>query len=247
MIGVRIDVDTLRDAKMVPETLNLLEEYGIKASFFVTTGADETFQNFKHYLNPWRLITKRAIQRYGMDMFSGFLTKKEVERSKELQKILDEGHELGLHGYMHYDWMNRLDPKTEEEIASWISKGSELFEESFGFQPECFAAPGFKTSPSFLDAIDDFGFNYSSDFMGEGPFYPSINGSRVKTIQIPVSLSLGEEDCFETLERLRRQLESYYSVLYFHPSYEPKFRRSLLKEALRCVSGLAAPLGEQLV
>lgn len=244
MIGVRVDIDTVRDAMMLPTTLGLLESHGIRASFFVTTGADETYRNFRHYLNPVKLISGNTLRRYGFSMFSGLLTRKDVQSSKELNMILEHGHELGLHGYNHYAWMNHLDNKSKDEISCSISKGCELFEKAFGFYPECFAAPGFKTNTVFLEVLDDFGFRYSSDFMGVKPFHPALYGSKLKTLQIPVSLAIGEHGDDEALKLLREQLASGYAVFYFHPSFEPLFRKSLMEKALYCISG-AVPLGEQ--
>jgi undecaprenyl phosphate-alpha-L-ara4FN deformylase len=244
MIGVRVDVDTVRDAKMLPHTLELLREREIRASFFVTTGVDETYRNYKNYLNPARLLFSGAIQRYGMDIFTGLLSKMAVQDTPEIGLILDEGHELGLHGVDHFWWMNNLGGVGREEISSQISRGSDLFEGAFGFQPRCFAAPGFKTSADFLSALDDFDFKYSSDFIGHEFFYPSNNGTTFKTMQMPVSLDLERHDEGEARDKLKNQMASGYSVFYFHPSSEPVFRRELLEEALDLVSGSAKPLGE---
>ncbi len=228
---------------MLPVTLELLNRYRIKASFFVTTGVDETYRNFKHY-TPWKLISGNAIKRYGLSMFSGLLTRKEVQLSKEIPMILEQGHELGLHGYDHFAWMNHLDKKDKDDLTGWIAKGCELFEKSFGFHPECFAAPGFKISSNFLDILDDFSFKYSSDFMGTEPFYPSINGIKLKTLQIPVSLAIGEHGDDDALKLLKEQIYNGYAVFYFHPTSEPLLRKNLIEEALRIIEGRAVPLGE---
>jgi undecaprenyl phosphate-alpha-L-ara4FN deformylase len=228
---------------MISTTLELLKRHGIKASFFVTTGVDETYRNFKHY-TPEMLISRNAIKRYGLSMFTGILTKKDVQSSRELGKILEHGHELGLHGYNHYEWMNHLDSKSKEEVSCWIAKGCELFEKAFGFYPECFAAPGFKTTTNFLEVLDDFGFRYSSDFMGVKPFYPFHKEVRLKTLQIPVSLAIGEYNDDKSLKMLQEQVVKEYAIFYFHPSNEPLFRRSLMEEALSNVAERAVPLGE---
>jgi undecaprenyl phosphate-alpha-L-ara4FN deformylase len=246
MIGVRVDVDTVRDARMLPRTLELLREREMRASFFVTTGADETYRNYKNYLNPLRLLSSGVVHRYGLDMFTGLLSKREVQDSREISLVLDEGHELGLHGVDHFRWMNDLGGLGREEVSCWISRGCELFEGAFGFQPRCFAAPGFKTSVDFLSALDDFGFKYSSDFMGQALFHPSNNGSSFKTMQTPVSLDLESHEEGDALDKLKNQMARGYSVFYFHPSNEPVFRRELLEEALDHVQGSAKPLGELL-
>jgi undecaprenyl phosphate-alpha-L-ara4FN deformylase len=115
-----------------------------------------------------------------MAAFTGLFSKKEVQSSGGLNTIRQEGHELGLHGFNHYNWMNRLNGRSTEEIKSWVSSGCDLFKLAFGFKPACFAAPRFKTTPNFLSVLDDFGFNYSSDYWGVQPFYPGCNGLKIK-------------------------------------------------------------------
>jgi undecaprenyl phosphate-alpha-L-ara4FN deformylase len=226
---------------MISATLDIFEEYGIKGSFFVTTGIDETYRNFKHY-TPWKLISGNNLKRYGLCLFSGLLTKNEVQKSKEINMILEQGHELGLHGYSHYNWMNHLDTQSKEELSCWISTGCELFEKAFGFYPECFSVPGFKTNMNYLEILDDFGFRYSSDFKGVKPYYPTIKNVTVKTLQIPVSLAIGEYEDKEALRILKEQITKGYAVFYFHPSNEPIFRKDLIEKALSLVAGRAVPL-----
>ena len=240
---MRIDIDTVRDVKAVPKTLELLNKHGVKASFFVTTGVDEAYKNFRRYLNPKRFLSATWMQRYGLDAFAGLITRREVQSSKELVQILQCGHELGLHGYNHFTWMNSLEGLSEETVTSWISSGCELFEEAFNVPPMCFAAPGFNVSQAFLLALDGFGFRYSSDFLGLKPFYPHLDGGLAQTPQLPVSLAIGEYDDATGLELLKAQIDAGYAVFYLHPSYEPVFRPGLLERALKLVAGKAAPLG----
>ena len=77
-----------------------------------------------------------------------------------IELILEKGHELGLHGYDHYTWLNNLDSFTEGQIRDFISHGCERIEKAFGFYPKAFAAPGFKTNPNFIAVLDDFRFKY---------------------------------------------------------------------------------------
>lgn len=240
---MRVDIDTIRDVKAVPKTLELLNKHDVKASFFVTTGIDESYKNYRHYLNPKRLLATTWMHRYGLDAFAGLISRIEVQSSKELLQILQCGHELGLHGYNHFEWMNGLEGLSEEAVTAWISRGCELFEKAFNTPPSCFAAPGFNVSQAFLSALDGFGFRYSSDFQGLEPFYPQLNGERMQTPQVPVSLAIGEHDDSTALELLKAQIDAGYAVFYFHPSYEPVFRPGLLERAFELVAGNAAPLG----
>jgi undecaprenyl phosphate-alpha-L-ara4FN deformylase len=243
MIGVRVDIDSIRDAQLVPLTLELLKNHRIKATFFVTTGVDESYRNFKNYLNPLQIFSNHAFQRYGMSAFTGLFSKKEVQNTKELNTIHLEGHELGLHGYNHYNWMNNLDGVSAEQIKTWISEGCERFKRVFSHRPACFAAPGFKTTPNFLSALDDFDFNYSSDYMGNKPFYPPFNSSKHKTIQLPVTLSL-HDVLKSTASNLKERLKEEYNLLYFHPSDLKIFSESDLDSAFALIRGQNVPVEE---
>ena len=167
------------------------------------------------------------------------ISRREVQESMNIELILEKGHELGLHGYDHYTWLNNLDSFTEGQIRDFISHGCERIEKAFGFYPKAFAAPGFKTNPNFIAVLDDFRFKYSSDYIGEKAFYPELYGKRMKTLQVPVSMrsfgeledeGLGDDQIFKVTADAFSRLE--FLVLYLHPSYEPIFKRKLLERVL---------------
>ncbi|HID20008.1 MAG TPA: hypothetical protein EYP28_03585 [Methanophagales archaeon] len=244
--GLRIDIDCVRDAETLPVLLDMLNGNGVKATFFVATGPDNIARNMKNCINPLNLIRKKAFKRYGLAIFNGLVFKRQVQESKNLDLILDAGHELGLHGYDHYNWMNHLDSKSMEEIGALISCGCELFEQAFGFYPKSFASPGFMVNSSFLSVLDDFGFSYSSDFIAEQAFYPEIGDKVCRTLQIPVSMrSIGEheESGLSDNQILKAVMDGFSSsspfVFYCHPSYEPVFKPALLERVLKCVEETA--------
>ncbi len=246
MMGLRVDVDSIRDVKALPATLDLLDKTGARATFFIATGLDETYRNYKNYLNPWKLISSGALQRYGLDALNGLFWKRNVESEKTLDQLLEGGHELGLHGYNHFQWIRSLENKTRDEISSIISEGHALFEERFGHPPTCFAAPGFKTTNEYLSALDEFGYRYSSDFMGMNKiFYPCLNNGELKTPQVPVSLEPESLSDCNAMALLEEQLKGGYAVLYFHPSNAVVLRRNLLKSMLE--TAMAIPLGELMI
>jgi undecaprenyl phosphate-alpha-L-ara4FN deformylase len=226
----------------------MLNGHGIKATFFVATGPDNIARNIKNYhnLSLLNIIRKKAFKRYGLTMLNGLLFKRQVHDSKNVGLVLDAGHELGLHGYDHYNWMNHLDSKSREEIGALILRGCELFEQAFGFYPKSFASPGFKMNSRFLSVLDDFGFSYSSDFIGERAFYPEIGGKVCRTLQIPVSMrSFGElnYDGLSDNQILKAVMDRLSSsspfVFYCHPSYEPVFKPALLERVLKCMEETA--------
>lgn len=236
-VCIRIDIDTVRDTQVLPVVLEILDQFDASATFFVTTGPDMTFKNYKNYRNPLKLLQKKAILQHGLkQMFRGMVYEQQVQKSKNLQLILEKDHELGLHGYSHYEWMNTLQKKSNEEIREWISKGCELFEDACGFGPRSFASPGFATSNEFLEVLDGFKFDYSSDFRGTEAFYPQLSDRRSSTLQLPVcERSFGELELEgyshdEIYGIIKNGLDTaqHFLVFYMHPSYEPILNRDLL-------------------
>ncbi len=235
--GLRVDVDSIADALELPALLDILERYESRATFFIATGSDDTFRNVWHYTG--KKIFNLPFRRYSMGFFHGLLNR-HVESHRNLKMLIDTDHEIGLHGYRHYEWMNLLHKKSKEEISNMISKGCELFEREFGFTPISFASPGFRDGDQYLLALDEFGFDYSSDFYGDRIFYPEINGRRLETIQVPVSMpspgELGADDS-AILTKIKELCKSEYFVFYIHPSYEPVFKKNLLEQILNIVGG----------
>ncbi len=240
-VCIRIDIDTVRDTQVLPVVLEILDHFDAHATFFVTTGPDTTFKNYRNYLNPLKLLQKKAIQQHGMkQMFRGMVHKQQVQASENLHLIMEQGHELGLHGYSHYEWIHNLQKRTEEEITSWISKGCAHFEDACGYLPRSFASPGFTTSSEFLAALEKFKFDYSSDFRGNAAFYPQLSACRSRTLQLPVcAKSFGELE-FEGYSQdeiygiIKHGLDTaqHFFVFYMHPSYEPILNRDLLIKVL---------------
>lgn len=244
-VCIRIDIDTVRDTQVLPVVLGILDMFDVSATFFVTTGIDATFKNYRNYRNPLKMLQKRAVQQHGIrQMFRGMLYKQQVQRSQNLQLIIEMDHELGLHGYSHYEWMNTLEQKNTEEITEWISKGCELFEDACGFRPLSFASPGFTTSDWFLEALDGFKFNYSSDFRGNEVFYPEIGSHKLSTLQLPVcEKSFGEleyegysqDEIYNIVKKDLEKAQDFF-IFYMHSSYEPILNQNLLMHVLEYIT-----------
>ncbi len=237
-IAVRIDVDSVRDVAYLPQLLDLLERLSIRATFFVATGPDKVALNFLRYIARPRLyltfLRSRPL-RYGLQSFEGVVRKRNVEEAHpSILKIVSEKHEVGLHGYDHYVWMNTLHGVDEKTVARWISVGAEALEAVTGVRVRSFASPGFAVTDGMLRAIDSFCFDYSSDFKSSSPtppFYPEIDEKTAQVLQVPVSMAsigelLGEGVKKENiLPKIRASINAWHSVglpfvLFIHPAFE---------------------------
>lgn len=239
-IGLRVDVDSIADAIAVPELLLLLKKYDSKATFFITTGPDETMRNISHYAG--KNFFRIPMQRY-IPGFLHSILRRNVESHPSLGVLKDSCHEIGLHGYRHYEWMNYLIKKNKVEISNMIETGCKFFEKEFGVTPRSFSSPGFATSKEYLLALDDFGFDYSSDFYGFHPFYPEAGDKKFDTLQMPVRIpSLCEmgNDEEKILGRIKELNKKYHFILYIHPSCEILYRKKLLESILGCTGNTLA-------
>jgi peptidoglycan/xylan/chitin deacetylase (PgdA/CDA1 family) len=91
-------------------------------------------------------------------------------------------HDTQSHGHHHHVYRdpesNRLNLERAHRILA-----------SFGFEPSGFAAPHGRWSPGLDDALEDFGYLFSSDFQlgyDDFPFFPWKGGRFSRVLQIPV-------------------------------------------------------------
>ena len=233
-MGLRVDVDSIADAQAVPELLDLFKKYNSKATFFITTGPDQILRNVSHYTG--KNLLKIPLKRYIPGFFQSMI-QRNVESHPALRVLINSGHEIGLHGYRHYEWMNFLHKKNRFEITNMIERGCKLFEKEFGISPRSFSSPGFATSKEYLLALDDFDFDYSSDFYGYLPFYPQVGDKNFDTLQLPVRIPSPceiQDDDEKILRNIMELCKKDHFILYIHPSCELLYRRELLESILEC-------------
>ena len=127
----------------VPRILELLEEYGLLASFYVPGYVAE------HHEELVRLIVER-------------------------------GHEIAHHGYMH-EPPNALSREREAEI---LDSGSAILERVTGQRPKGYRAPGAELSEHTITLLAERGFTYDSTLMGDDVPY-LVDGGGCQLVEIP--------------------------------------------------------------
>lgn len=252
--ALRIDVDTVKDVLLLPKLLDVLKSADVKATFFVTTGPDKTgFNIFKHLKQPQSYINilKSKPYRFGIHSVNGLFRHIEIQNSHPyiLQRALKEGHELGLHGYDHYRWINELERFEDRYITALIQRGLAALDNIAKSDVRSFASPGFKVTQDFLKSIDTFNFYYSSDYKFDipvAPFHPQFGSRTARILQIPVaSDSIGEltikgynENTILSL--IKQKLDVWYQsnvpfVIYIHPSYDIAYKFELFNQVLTLI------------
>ena len=81
--------------------------------------------------------------------------------------ILEKGHEIAHHGYVHED---PTDLPLEEEEKIFV-KGLEALDR-IGVKPMGYRSPGFDFSPNTVSLLEKYGIKYDSSLMGQD-FFPS--------------------------------------------------------------------------
>jgi peptidoglycan/xylan/chitin deacetylase (PgdA/CDA1 family) len=241
IVGLRVDIDTVRDAEALPALLELLKKYEAKATFFAAAGYDRVGMNIVKYIGkPRELIEKMPLKRYGLkNLLLSVVHPAQLQEHPNLKRIIEDEHELGLHGYEHHEWANNLNKSSRTEIRKKIETGCKLFREAFKSKPASFASPGFKATANFLLAIEGFKFKYSSDFLCgdflygdsvfEKPFYPVVSGRELSTLQVPVTLDF--EDV-QFIDLFRKKLnDGNLLTFYLHP-HATLFKNKIFEQVL---------------
>lgn len=203
VFGLRIDIDTIRCLKEgVPNLLRVLAKHDLKASFYCPMGwegdfvsvfknrfirSDKRFKREKTFTATQK--TGTSLAEYFRLARTLFLPQKFLDNVEILKRIIDEGHELGVHGYVHARWRCPTRRELEIEFQQMVGK----FEQAFGVPPAGLAAPLFQRSEDVLELCDHHVFSYASFMGGDKPFYPQEQGRSYRHMQIPVTLDIMDQ------------------------------------------------------
>ncbi|MBW2056160.1 MAG: polysaccharide deacetylase family protein [Deltaproteobacteria bacterium] len=110
---------------------------------------------------------------------------------RSVREIVEEGHEVAAHGYVHED-LSRLDAGEETEV---FRKTHDLLREIAGTPPCGFRAGAYNTplSPHTLAILQNLDYLYDSSFLDHDlPYRISLDGKTTKLIEIPWSWPLND-------------------------------------------------------
>lgn len=201
-LGIKIDVDTLEGfRKGIPALLEILSARGIKASFFVALGPDNSgkavFRVFRQQGFLEKMWRTRAPALYGLrTMFYGTLLPAPVigKGAEEiLTSLAAEGHEVGLHGYDHVRWHDHLLTMTREDVSRELAQAQEAFAACLGRTARAFAAPGWQCSGTHRAVLAAENFLYGSDTRGHAPYFPRYGEDINSLLEIPTTLPTLDE------------------------------------------------------
>jgi len=206
ILGLKIDVDTYQGMQRgVPRLLTLLEQEGLKATFFLSIGPDASGRAILQILkNPQflkKMVRSRAASLYGFRtaLYGTFLPSPMIALSFPdlVRRIMAEGHEVQFHAWDHRRWQDELFEKPESWIRDWFRRGIEGFEGLTGKRPTAFGAPAWLIDDRVLSVVRGLGLDYLSCTRAKQPFIHE----GTDLVEIPSDLPCFEETGIEEGER----------------------------------------------
>lgn len=154
----------------------------------------------------------------------------DAETNPELvRRIVDAGHEVAAHGYLHERWDV---PPVEEEAL--LRRSHAILSDLTGVAPVGWRSPGGKKSTRTLQVLSDLGYVYDSSDKDFDLPYPAIVGDRRSSQMIELPNNTSSLDDFplyvegaatpgEVLELWQAEFDSlYHDGGYFLLTYHPR-------------------------
>ncbi len=245
----RVDLESSKGiSEGLPRLLDLLKEYDFKASFYLTMGGESNLFEILKYRGGNKGFSERKIKVFSffeklrMVLFPRDFVK---NNSSILKRIIEEGHELGIHGWKHRRWTRGLE---KINIAKDLDLAIEKYTSLFGKKPTSFASPAFRINEQVLSELKKRNINIISH-----------SSSDIKVpkgmINIPVTIkgrnnspiieSMTEENYsdVEILGYIKSEIKkNKISVVYVHGLYECIQRLDLIKNILEHLKNSKTPV-----
>ena len=101
----------------------------------------------------------------------------------ETRRIVGEGHEVGLHGWIHAN-NSQMDRNTEREI---MLRARDVLEKVSGQKVVGHRSSNFDLSPNTIELVAEMGLEYDSSMMAEDSCYELLlEGERSGLVEVPV-------------------------------------------------------------
>lgn len=207
-IALKVDVTNCEGAEQgVPNLLDLLKQYDVKASFFFSTCLESTSSAVIHALaKASGLFGKRSRSQE---------TIPSPALSKAVLAVLEAGHDTGVNAYDAESWVKNAAFGNEDWTRLQLALAIDSMQQILGQPPLMFGAAGWQVNPHLLAQEEHLGFSFASDTRGKYPFYPVLQNIRSSCPQIPTTLPT----LTEMLGRAGINLANVHEYLYSESRY----------------------------
>ncbi|MGZ3579545.1 MAG: polysaccharide deacetylase family protein, partial [Syntrophales bacterium] len=178
-LGIKIDVDTYHGMKNgVPRLLNILKNYDIKSSFFLSIGPDASGRAILQLIKNPRFLKKmvrtNAVGLYGLRtaLYGTVVPSPMIALSFPdiVKQIIAQGHEVQFHAWDHRRWQDEVQRRPGEWIRDWFERGISGFTKLTGGKPSAFGAPAWVIDDRVIAILGDYRFDYLSCTRAKKPF-----------------------------------------------------------------------------
>jgi peptidoglycan/xylan/chitin deacetylase (PgdA/CDA1 family) len=102
----------------------------------------------------------------------------------EARTLVDEGHEVGMHGWIH-EVATELLPEQERDL---MRRSADVLERSTGSRPAGLRAPSFEISRDTLLIAEEMGLEYDSSLMAhDDPHELLLDGCKLRLTEVPAA------------------------------------------------------------
>jgi peptidoglycan-N-acetylglucosamine deacetylase len=138
----------------------------------------------------------------------GWVAEQHTDRVK---LILDHGHEVAHHGYLH-ELIDGADPGQKEE--EWLVKGLEALKRTVGVVPVGYRSPSWEISKRTIPLLAKYGLEYDSSLMDNvSPYRHRLPDGKNGPVELPVHWSLDDAPFMAFARNLPRHITSPEQVL----------------------------------
>jgi undecaprenyl phosphate-alpha-L-ara4FN deformylase len=247
-LALKIDVDTDRGTRWgVPNLVADLQEFAAPGCFLFSLGPDQTGRAITRVLRPGffqKVSRTSVVQIYGVrTLLNGTLLPAPHigQRNGHIMRAVREaGFEVGIHCFNHYRWQDFVQTMTLDEVAAEFDAAAAEFTRIFGTAAHTAGAAGWQSNARSREVYDRAGLLYASDTRGAAPFFPRVDGTVYRTLEIPSTLPTFDElmgrpefpDDAIVDHYLSLLKEDQVNVFTLHAEIEGMGRRTLFRELL---------------
>lgn len=235
---IRIDLESQRGIKKgLPKLLKLFREQKIKTSFYLTMGGESNIFEFLKNRGKLKTAGERKIRLWSLkDKIRMVLFPIDFVKKNKilLKRILQEGHELGIHGWKHKEWTRNLQ---NVNIKKRLNQAILKYQKYFKRKPLSWTSPGFNINQKIISELEKNGIRYISDFNKKEKFKDIVNipitissENKMPFIEYWAGEGKSDEEIFKIFKKdIQKQR---FVSFYIHGMFEGRFKIGLLKRMI---------------